>query len=82
MFLDRNPEQLDARSERNLEDADFEGVPVPDEREGVEHEDRPGGLAVDACVGDQRERDRPPEQFRDEVRVLAEDGDVGEHDRS
>lgn len=81
VFFQRNADQLDACPQRDRENPDFQGVPVPDQRERVEDGDRPDSLAVDAGVCDQRDRDRPPEQFRDEIRVLTEDADIGKHSR-
>jgi len=74
-------EQFDASSHGNLEDADPQGVPVPQERRGIEDGGRPGGGPERPGVGEERECDAPPEDLGHEVRVRAEDRDIGKHVR-
>ena len=82
VFLEGDSEQFDTGPERYLEDAYFEGVPVPDVREGVQNEDGAGGGPERVGVQQQRQRDSPPHNFRHEVCVSAEDRNIGEHIRS
>jgi len=79
VFLERDPGQLDASPQGDLEDADGQCVPVPREREGVQHQDRPGGRPPRPRVRQEDERDRPPHELGDQVGVLPKDGDVGQH---
>ncbi len=79
VFFERDPRDLDPRSELDLEDADLEGVPVPDVGDRIDREHGDGGLPERARTSEQTVGDRPPEDDRREVGVLPEDGDVRLH---
>jgi len=81
VFFDGDAEQFDAGSHGDLEDADPQCVPVPQERGGVEDGGRAGGGPERPGVVQECEGDTPPEDLGHEVGVRAEDSDVGKHVR-
>ncbi len=79
VLLERDACDLDPRPEVDREDADLEGVAVPQVGDGVQREDRDGGPPHGVGASQQCEGDRSPEQFRREVGVPSEHVDVGNH---
>jgi len=80
VFLDGDAEELDPGPEFDGEDADLEGVPVPDVRQGVERGDGDRGTSERVRAVEEGDRERTERHLRRQVRVVAEDGaDVGEH---
>ncbi len=81
VFLDRNAKEIHARPQADREDPDCERIPVPDVGDRVEGDDGPGRHPERICPVQQHQRDCPPEELGDEVRVGAENADVGKHIR-
>jgi len=81
VFLQGDAEQLDAGPQGDLEDADLQGVPVPEQCGRVEEGGRAGRGPEGAGVVEKRERDAPPEGLGHQIGVLTENADVGKHVR-